>query len=133
MKNIADRYRPYNFSSSRCHVIELIISEYYVTRIEVKLPVYIKTVTGVYVTCKVETNKKEAGQINIFFNEGSDKAVSLPVLNTNAIKHNSHPVPLNVEVKPNSTIQGFYLNHLEDVKDAGFGLYKLKIYLHYKY
>lgn len=128
MKNIKDRYKPYNFSSSRCHVIELIISQGGVTRIEAKLPSYIKTLTGIYISCNTDRPEKVTGLINVFFNEGAQKSLKLSVLNTKVLRHSSHPLPLNQEIKSNSSIQGFYLDNL----NVGFP-YTVKIYLHYKY
>lgn len=128
MKNIKDRYKPYNFSSSRCHVVELIISQAGVTRIEAKLPSYIKTLTGIYISCKTDRPEKVTGLINIFFNEGAQKSLKLSVLNTKVLKHSSHHLPLNQEIKSNSSIQGYYL----DTMNVGFP-YTIKIYLHYKY
>jgi len=127
MKNIKDRYKPYNFSSSRCHVIELIISGTGVTRIEAKLPSYIKTLTGIYISCHTDSPQKVTGFINVFFNEGAQKSLKLSVLNTKVIKHSSHPLPLYQDIKSNSSIQGFYLDALE----TNFP-YTIKIYLHYK-
>jgi hypothetical protein len=127
MKNIKDRYKPYNFSSSRCHVIELIISGTGVTRIEAKLPSYIKTLTGIYISCHTNSPQKVTGFINVFFNEGAQKSLKLSVLNTKVIKHSSHPLPIHQELINHSTIQGYYL----DTLGAGFP-YTVKIYLHYK-
>ena len=127
MKNIKDRYKPFNFSSGSSHVIELIISQAGVTRIEAKLPTYIKTLSGIYISCKSQRPEKVTGFINLFFNEGAQKSLKLSVLNTNVLRHSSHPLPLNQELKNNSIMQGYYLDTLA----TGFP-YTIKIYLHYK-
>lgn len=95
MKPINDRYKPYDFSSSKCHVVELIISNTGVTRIEAKLPSYIGLLTGIYISCKTDRIEKVTGYINLFFNEGAQKTLKLSVLNTKAIKHSSHPLALH--------------------------------------
>lgn len=127
MKTIKDRYRPYNFSSSGSHVVELIISESGITCIEAKLPVYVKFLTGIYITCKTDSKEKLTGYISIYFNEGAQKSLKLSVLNPKVLRHSSHPLPLHQEIKDNSSIQGFYLDNLNESFP-----YIVKIYLHYK-
>ena len=127
MKNIKERYRPYNFSSSGCHVIELIISQSGVTRIEAKLPSYVGTLTGIYISCHTDSTEKLTGYISLSFNSGAQKSLKLAVLNSKMLRHSSHPIPLNQELRSNSSVQGFYL----DALDRNFP-YTIKIYLHYK-
>lgn len=127
MKTIKETYSPYNFSFSKCHVVELIISQNGVTRIEAKLPFYIRVLTGIYITCKTESTNRLVGYISVFFNEGVQKSLKLSVINPKVMKHHSQPIPLNQELNSNSSIQGFYLDNTNE----NFP-YTVKIYLHYK-
>jgi len=125
-KNIRDNYKPYNFSSTKCHVIEVIVSETGVTKIEARLPEYLKKVKGIYITSQFTGEHRLVGYISLSFNEGSLKSFQMPVINSKAIKHNSQPIALNEEIKSGSSIQGFFL----DINNYAFS-YTLKIYLHY--
>ena len=123
---LKDRYKPYNFSDSNCYVVSYNVSREQVLKIEDKLPLQIKRLTGVYITCNARTGAKVIGYITLTFNEGILKTVQLPILNSEKITHHSHPIPLNEPIKSNSIMQGYlFLTARSKVP------YTIKIYLHY--
>lgn len=127
MKTIKDRYKPFDFSSLKCYVITLKITNKQPLKIEHKLPFHIAILKGFYVTCNVKAAELAIGQVYLFFNEGMNKSVSLPVLNSSLSDHHSHPLPMNEEIKPNSLLQGVYY-HRGIISTYPF---TIKIYLHF--
>ncbi|HWY11794.1 MAG TPA: hypothetical protein VN026_10740 [Bacteroidia bacterium] len=125
--DIKEKYKPYNFSATKCFVIELGVIANGTYKIEKKLPVEIKTLKGIYVTCSAVTTQKIVGIVNLFFNEGSLKNFGMGVMNSKLINDHSNPIPINEEIKPNSTMQGVYY-HRPIVDSYPF---TIKIYLHY--
>lgn len=124
---IKDIYKPYNFSDSNCYVVSYNVNTEQVLKIEDKLPLQIENLTGIYITCNAQSKENVIGYITVTFNEGILKAVQLPILNSNNIKHHSHPIPLNETIKSNSIMQG-YLYFRVKTKTP----FTVKIYLHYK-
>lgn len=124
---IKDIYKPYNFSDSNCYVVTYNVTTEQVLKIEDKLPLQIENLTGVYITCNAQSKEKVIGYITIMFNEGILKTVQLPILNSNIIKHHSHPIPLNETIKSNSVMQGFLYFRITSRTP-----FTVKIYLHYK-
>jgi hypothetical protein len=125
--NIKDRYKPFNFSTYKCHVIEMEISQG-VNKIEAILPAAIKIIRGIYVTNNFKSDTIHwIGIISLFFDEGAIKNLQMPVINSKRIRHNSHPIPMYQEIKKGSTLEGYYL----DVANYDF-TYSLKIYIHYE-
>lgn len=127
-ENIKERYKPYNFSKTRCLVITLLVPSNSNYKVERKLPKQIKTLVGIYVSTTANADEMLVGTINLWFNEGIFKSISIPVMNTRGLTDRSHPIPLNEEMKPNSTMQGVYFNR---GTIHGFP-YTVKIYLHYQ-
>jgi hypothetical protein len=126
--NIKDQYMPYNFSKTRCFVITLLITPSGIEKVEQKLPKQIKVLKGIYVSTTANADEMLVGRINLWFNEGITKTISLPVMNTKGLTDRSHPLPLNEEMKPNSTMQGIYFGR-DTIRSFP---YTVKIYLHYE-
>lgn len=124
---IKDRYKPYNFSKSKCHVISFDVNSELVLKIEEKLPLQIEKLTGIYITCNALSRDNVIGYITITFNEGILKTVQLPILNSNNITHHSHPIPLNETIKSNSMMQGYLYFRKQNKRR-----FTVKIYLHYE-
>lgn len=126
--NIKDRYKPYNFSKTKCFIIKLTVDADGKFKIEQKLPKQIKILRDIYITTSAKADELLIGTINLWFNEGIFKSFSLPVMNTKITRHNSRPLQLNEEMKPNSTMQGVYF-HRSSILAFPF---TVKIYLHYE-
>lgn len=126
--NIKDRYVPYNFSKTKCFIVTITVTPTGISKVESKLPKQMKTLNGIYVTTTANADEMLVGTINLWFNEGINKSISLPVMNTRGLIDRSHPLPLDEEMKPNSTMQGMYFNR---GTIHGFP-YIVKIYLHYE-
>lgn len=124
---IKELYKPFNFSESNCYVICYNVNADQILKIEDKLPLQIKRLTGIYITCNARTREKVIGYITVMFNEGVLKTMQLPILNSNNIKHHSHPIPLNECIKSNSIMHG-YLYFRVRIKRS----FTVKIYLHYE-
>lgn len=126
---INERYRPYDFSKSKCYVIKFdVLHNESILKIEEKLPLHVQQLTGIYITCNVtDVKERVIGFVTIMFNEGVLKTVQLPILNTNQIKHHSHPIPLNECIKSNSIMQGYFAFYVRTKRP-----YTVKIYLHYE-
>jgi len=124
---IKDRYKPYNFSESKCHVVTINVKEGGVLKIESKLPLHLEKLTGIYITCNAVSEKRVLGYITITLNEGVLKTAQLPILNSRFIKHHSHPIPINELIKRNSIMQG-YLYFIMTSSEP----FTVKIYLHYQ-
>lgn len=127
MKDLKGKYKPFNYSSSRSHVVEIIIAQSGATKIEVKLPNYMKRIIAIYYTMALPTEDKVLGLINLSFNDGSDKILKHTVFNTLRLKHNTMPIPINITLLENTTMQGYFLTG-QMIKGSA---YSLKIYLHY--
>lgn len=128
VENIKERYKPYNFSATKCFVITIKVTPTGIAKVESKLPKQMKTLKGIYVTTTANADEMLVGTLNLWFNEGIFKTISLHVMNTRGLTDRSHPLPLNEEMKPNSTMQGVYFNR---GTIHGFP-YLVKIYLHYE-
>lgn len=129
--NIKERYKPYNFSATKCHVIVLRFPRqgglgFY--GIEEKLPAQIKTVKGIYVTCRVNSIQGFVGGVLIGFNEAIDKCYTVPIYNSKLLQDCSHPLLLNEEISTNGVMQGWFsISQFGDVLLNG----TVTIYLHY--
>lgn len=129
MKTIEQLYEPYNFSKTKCYVFTLTITKGNYTRIEHKVPWYIKKLEGIYVSVSLlDTTKTLAGIISLNFNGQSLKCFHLPIHRTQNLNDFSHPLPLNEDIKRNSFIQGYFIS--KDLTVEEFP-YTLSIYLHY--
>lgn len=124
---IKEIYQPYNFSKGKCYVINVDVIRNTILKIQETLPLQIEKLTGIYITCNARTKERVIGYITIQFNEGVLKTVQLPILNSNLIKHHSHPIPLNETIKSNSIMQGFMFFRIVTRRP-----YTVKIYLHYE-
>ena len=124
--NIENTYKPFNYSSSSVYVIPFIIPSFGVFKLEDKLPLQIKILTGIYITSSVQDKRQVIGFITLNFNEGILKPIQLPLWNTSTIRHHSRPIPLNETIKTNSMMQGYCISQIA-TKTA----FSLKIYLHY--
>lgn len=127
-KNIKDSYVPYNFSNTKCFVVTLAVTPTGICKLESKLPLQAKVLKGVYATTNAIAEELLIGTVNLWFNEGIFKSVSIPVMNTRILKHNSHPMPLKEEMEPNSTMQGIYFNRTTALAFP----YLVRIYVHYE-
>lgn len=123
--NIKERYRPYNFSSTKVHVIKLTVPVGGIGNIEEKLPEHIARIKGIFVSSNVTPVAKVKGWIFLTLNEGIFKNYQLPILNTAKLQDCSHPMPLNEEIKTNAVLYG-YFGVLLPAKGT------LTIYLHYE-
>lgn len=124
---IKELYKPYNFSESSCYVVSYDVNFDQILKIEDKLPLQIENLTGIYITCNAPSKENVIGYITVMFNEGILKTVQLPILNSNNIKHHSHPIPLNETIKSNSIMQGYLYFRVRTKRP-----FTVKIYLHYK-
>lgn len=121
------KYKPYNFSSTKCYVITLTINRSGVTKIEEKLPPDIKQVKGIFITARIKTKAEKIGQITLSFNEGIINPYQYAVLNTDYLGDTSHPLPLDETIKSNSLMQGYYKCDAIEFELP----FTIKIYLHY--
>jgi len=133
--DIKEKYRPYNFSSTKCYIITLKfkvpgLGLPGIFGIEEKLPLDIGILKGVYITVNSNSLFKIVGGVSLNFNESELKSWAIPLYNTKLLKETSHPVPLNEEIKSNSIMQGFYVIR-NSGGDAGIKG-NIKIYLHYE-
>lgn len=126
---ISDKYKPYNYSLTKCFVVTLNITANGNYKVEKKLPKQMKVIKGLYVTTSANADKERVvGMLHLMFNEGILKNFQMPVMNPRLILHHSQPIPLNEEVKPNSTLMGVYY-HRPLIHTYPF---TVKIYLHYE-
>ncbi len=125
---IADTYKPYNFSSTKCYVFQVTVaSGKFIVKIENKLPLHFGVLKGLYFTCNSLSTEKVVGYISLFLNEGIFKSIQTAVINTNRIRHQAHPIPFDEEVKTSAYIQGFFFN-----RDPSLTDFTITIYLHYE-
>lgn len=127
-KNIKDRFAPYNFSATKCFIVTVLVTPSRVAKIESKLPKQALNIKGIYATTNAFAEETLIGKMNLWFNEGIFKSVSIPVLNTRLIRHHSQPILLNEGMKPNGTMQGIYYN----LSTPLIFPYLVKIYIHYE-
>jgi hypothetical protein len=125
--NIDNIYKPYNYSQYSVYVVQIEIANAAVTKIEQQLPLHIKKLTGIYITCNSNTKERVIGYITLNFNDGILKTVQLPIINCRYIQHHSHPLPINETLNTNSNFQGYFYSRI--TPKAPF---KLSIYLHYE-
>ncbi len=131
--NIKERYKPYNFSATKCYVIELPFERanslgFY--GIEQTLPQYIGRLKGVYVTCRSNSLNKVIGGVLLSFNDVNLKNLQMPIHHADQIRDHSHPIPFDEEIRTNSLMQGFFIIRIGG-GDGGVSGY-IKIYLHYE-
>lgn len=131
--NIEEKYRPYNFSSTKCHVVRkdfsIVGSGAAYFGIEEKLPEYIGRLKGIYVTCNGTTRLKGLfGALFLSFNEGVLKSVQLPLWPTAQLKDTAHPIPLDEEILSHSLMQGYVAVLGRRSSFSG----NISIYLHYE-
>ncbi len=125
--NIESKYKPFSFSEYGVYIVKTVITHTGVTKIEDTLPLHIKTIKGLYITCNAGTKDRVIGYITLNFNEGILKNVQLPVINSRVLREQSHPIPLNETIKSNSILQGFCFCHSITKRP-----YTIKLYLHYE-
>lgn len=133
MSSIKERYKPYNFSSTKCYVIRLPfrgVRGFGRFGIEHKLPFYIGKLKGIYITCRSNSSLYYVGSVFLSFNEGLFKNFQYPIINTTLLRDRSHPIPLEEEIFSNSLLQGYYTLNPSGT-DSGLIGY-LSIYLHYE-
>jgi hypothetical protein len=120
-------YKPFNFSTYGVYVIKTNITHTGATKIEDTLPLHIKTIKGICITCSANNIEKTAGYITLNFNEGILKNVQLPIMPSSILRHQSHPIPLNEHMKSNSIIQGYFFSRVQTKR-----VFTITIYLHYE-
>jgi hypothetical protein len=133
MKTIEQVYKPYNFSSTRCYVFTLVVSDKGFVKIEHKLPNYIRHLKGIYISSSgISANdgaSKIAGHISLNFNGQSLKCFQHSFNHTIYKDDCSHPIEFKELILPNSFVQGYFFdNKLAQLFKRPF---KLSIYLHY--
>jgi hypothetical protein len=130
MKAISPYPEPYNFSSTRCYIIEIEVERSY-KKIEHKLPRHIRNLKGIFVSVHLPKNpsSKTAGIISLNFNGQSLKCFHHPVIRVAHLHDWSNPIPLDEHIRPNTFIQGYFMGH--NIRDIFFP-FTVKIYLHYK-
>lgn len=140
MRTIEDMYMPYNFSENKTYVFTLNLSEDIYTNILHKLPSYIKTVSGIFVSgISKEREKRFLGIISLCFNGLAYKTFRVPVYDVKYIKDCSQPFPLCEGLRSNSFLQGYFLNADAVVErtakrseGSGKDSNTIKIYIHYR-
>lgn len=130
METIEQAYDPYDFSSTRCYVIVFNPFESGLFKIEHKLPSYIKTLRGIFVSNTFPANnKKHIGILSLNFNGHAFKSFQLPVPNISQQPEVSAPLELHEAIQPNSFLQGYFYG----LRNRQGNFYKVSIYLHYDY
>lgn len=131
--NAVDKiYNPYDFSATRCYVIVVEPKGFALTKIEHKLPSYIKTIRGIYVSNTYAntgpSSKNHIGILSLNFNGNAFKSFHLPVPHTRIQPEVSNPLDLYEKLEPNSFLQGYFYG----IKSP-LSFYRISIYLHYDY
>lgn len=96
--------------------------------IEEKLPERIGRLKGVLVTVNTVFASPVVLAVVLTFNEGLLKNLQIPVWHPLALRHNSHPIPLDEEIFSNSLMQGYFITLPSRVALDGY----ISIYLHYE-
>lgn len=125
--DVFDQYRPYNFSATKCFIITIPINAL-VTRIDAKLPNMIKQIRGVYVSVRSKSATRVAGLVSLTFNEGALFPISIPAINSSYDLLNTQPVKLEENIKPNSSVIGYYRDFGSIISGHAA---QIKVYLHY--
>lgn len=125
--NFLLKYRPYNYSSTKCHVVTLKFNNVGRFGIDEKLPAYIGVLKGIYVTVNCDIPDGLIGGIFLSFNEGAAKTFQLYLPNTKMLRDMGLPYPVEEIIKSNSIMQGYY--HISE--NFRFPSGTVKIYLHY--
>ena len=134
MKTIKEIYEPYDFSKTRCYVFRLDIGTKDFIKIEHKIPSYVKSLTGIFVSISGlainEGTPTVKGFISLNFNGQSLKCFQASVPQTYFLNDCSRPIAFDETILENSFVQGYYmgypLNFLVKVQ------HRVSIYLHYK-
>lgn len=127
---LLDHYRPYNFSSTRCFITNLVVDDP-IKKIEERIPSEAKRLKGVFLSCRTVSESKLIGVVNLNFNDGALKCYNLPLINTNLVDlQNTSPVPFDEEIKPYSHMTGHYRDFGYGALGPGLEIF-IKIYLHY--
>ncbi len=130
-RNLHEKYKPFNFSTTRCVVIQLLVSNYRTLKIDQKLPLQMDRLKGIYVTTNIlRSREKVVGLLSLSFNDGALKCLQMPVFNFNAGKiitiPDTAPLAFDEGIKNNSRVQGYYM------EKAPVNIsYTVTIYLHY--
>lgn len=127
MQTIHDIYQGYDFSSTRCYVIVLEIGAKGYTKIDHKLPGYVRHLKGIFFNVNtLHANSDIVGYLSLNFNgqalQNIQCAIPAPKLMTN----NSQPLRIDEYLEAESRMQGYFY----DPKTKFFP-YNLSIYLHY--
>lgn len=136
MNEFEKKYKPFNFSENRTHIITLSVpapANPYIpgyVKIEKKLPNYIQHLTGIFIsTSRPAVLPKLAGYATLSFNGLSLPCVQIPVMKTRFLTYSPNPYPLDEKIIPNSFLQGYYIDTIGANTDYP---YTVTIYLHYK-
>lgn len=131
MNAIDKIYNPYDFSSTRCYIIVIEPHGAALTKIEHKLPSYIRTIRGIYVSNTFRSNiVNHVGILSLNFNGNAFKAFHLPLPNTRIQPEVSNPLDLNERLEPNSFLQGYFYG-IKSLLPKNY--YRISIYIHYDY
>ena len=127
---LLDRYRPFNYSTTRCHVIALKFAKAGRFGIDEKLPACIGRLKGIYITVNCDIPFFSIGGIFLSFNNGATKAFQSYLTNTKMLRDPGLPYPVDEEIKKNSLMQGYYHIRSEHLRFEPSGT--VNIYLHYE-
>lgn len=132
MEPIDKLYNPYNFSATRCYVIVIEPKGEALTKIEHKMPNYIKVIRGIYVSNTYVSfsaqPKRHVGILSLNFNGNAFKSFHLPLPNTIIQPEVGNPLELHETLQPNSLLQGYFYG-LKSIASP----YRISIYIHYDY
>lgn len=125
----------YDFSKTKMHVIPLQVTGSGYHKIDYKLPKHIKEIKHILLTVNCTDHKDSkakigrlAGYVSLNFNGQTFKTLTTAIMKTYLFKDCPNPFEVNVELEPNSFMQGYYL----DAANPSDGYpYTLNIYLHY--
>lgn len=124
-------YNPYDFSSTRCYVIVIEPHGRALTKIEHKIPSYIKTIRGIFVTNTYQSNfVNHVGILSLNFNGNAFKTFHLPLPNTDLLPEAGSPLELNERLEANSFLQGYFYGMKALLPKFH---YRISIYIHYDY
>lgn len=126
MNPIDDIYKPYDFSSTSCIVIPLTVLHSGYLKIEESIPSHVEVLKDIFITTTLNGGSKYAGIVSLNFNGGA-LSIQLPVYKSYKLLDSTKPRHINKALKPNSLLQGYYL----DISNTSLFPYKVSIYLHY--
>lgn len=125
---ITDQYKTYNFSSTKCVVINFQAES--IKKIDAKMPPIAKKLKGIFISARCNAIAKLIGTINLNFNDGALKPYNLPVINSITQLKNTVPISFDEELKPHSNVTGYYRDFGTGAIGIGSELF-ISIYIHY--